>query len=456
MVPLKVGEDDPPDGSIQPSLITPASAGLVFPASPAAKSQEDDTANQTWHGEVGHQDGGTEMNAIEAALAEARANMDALSAIAVATASMGRPDVMSGGVDPQTPKRTDASARRRTSRLSQSATPRTPQLSGSSSSPALLSMPHPIADTPPPQDANNGGGGNGNGSGAALGPVLIHPSKQARELRRAKRRQRSTDVAEPTAAEVEALRLIVGRRLSDFDEDALVRSALKPGLASAHELCIPQPIKKFIAGDMSKLDDVMVQSVTTGALIPMRMFWYESPVVVCFLRRFGCQMCRYGCSMISMLAPVLARHGVKLVAIGKDDYLDDFTQGGYFNGEVFIDRELTCYKRLALGKGRWSDAVGVAMGFGDAVSRETYKLATTAKIPFNAQGLLGSTQLGATYVVNISGQIVMEHRMTKLGDLCSNDDILLSLGLDPDRPYSSAEHNRTRKTDPLSPNHWLT
>ena len=121
------------------------------------------------------------------ALAEARANMDALSAIAVATASMGRPDVMSGGVDPQTPKRTDASARRRTSPLSQSATPRTPQLSGSSSSPALLSMPHPIADTPPPQDANNGGGGNGNGSGAALGPVLIHPSKQARELRRAKR-----------------------------------------------------------------------------------------------------------------------------------------------------------------------------------------------------------------------------------------------------------------------------
>ena len=51
----------------------------------------------------------------------------------------------------------------------------------------------------------------------------------------------------------------------------------------------------FIAGDLSKLDDVLVESVATGAQIPMRTFWFQAPVVVCFLRRFGCQMCRYGC-----------------------------------------------------------------------------------------------------------------------------------------------------------------
>ena len=47
----------------------------------------------------------------------------------------------------------------------------------------------------------------------------VHPSKRAREMRRAKCRQRSTETAEPTAEEVEALRVIVGRRLSSELEE---------------------------------------------------------------------------------------------------------------------------------------------------------------------------------------------------------------------------------------------
>lgn len=43
----------------------------------------------------------------------------------------------------------------------------------------------------------------------------------------------------------------------------------------------------FVVTSLALLDDVVVESVSTGAQIPMKAFWYKAPVVVCFLRRFG-------------------------------------------------------------------------------------------------------------------------------------------------------------------------
>ena len=42
---------------------------------------------------------------------------------------------------------------------------------------------------------------------------------------------------------------------------------------------------------------------------------------------------------------------------------------------------------------------------------------------------LTGAQLGATYVVDINGRVIMEHRMESLGDICDNGRILKSLGL---------------------------
>ena len=154
--------------------------------------------------------------------------MDAVSASAAASQSLDAPT-------PTTPKTT--SSGRRTSPLALSA-----QHTGSANSPESLNA---VFETPSPAVENvggrsssvAGGGGAGRVHMAAPGPrsPIIHKSKRAREMRRAKCRQRSADTAEPTAEEVEALQVMIERRLSsastELDDEEYVPT--QPRLAES-------------------------------------------------------------------------------------------------------------------------------------------------------------------------------------------------------------------------------
>lgn len=39
-------------------------------------------------------------------------------------------------------------------------------------------------------------------------------------------------------------------------------------------------------------------------------------------------------------------------------------------------------------------------------------------------------QLGATYIVDVGGDVILEHRQNSIGDFLDNADILRSLGID--------------------------
>jgi hypothetical protein len=60
-----------------------------------------------------------------------------------------------------------------------------------------------------------------------------------------------------------------------------------PRMPGLKEYNVRPNAARFVVNSLALLDDIVVESVLTGAQIPMKAFWYKDPVVVCFLRRFG-------------------------------------------------------------------------------------------------------------------------------------------------------------------------
>jgi len=143
-----------------------------------------------------------------------------------------------------------------------------------------------------------------------------------------------------------------------------------------------------------------------------------------------------------MIKPVLDTHNVKLIAIGMEESLDDFVEGHFFQGDLYIDKEMNCYKTLKLPKG----SVLSAFGLNDARTVAAIKLA--GKIPGNFKyGMVHGTQLGATYVIDSSGNVVMEHRQETFGDYVDNNKVFESLGLAvPTEKADSTLHEQTNAT----------
>lgn len=69
------------------------------------------------------------------------------------------------------------------------------------------------------------------------------------------------------------------------------------------------------------------QHVELGSL------WRDQAAVIFFLRRFGCQICRWTAVEVSKLEKDLRENSVALVGIGPEDTgLKEFTDGGFFKG----------------------------------------------------------------------------------------------------------------------------
>lgn len=134
-------------------------------------------------------------------------------------------------------------------------------------------------------------------------------------------------------------------------------------------------------------------------------------------------MCRYGCQQLSKIKPVLEAQNIKLIAIGMEESLDDFVEGLFFSGDIYIDKGAQCYLDLKL------KTMGVFQSLVDPRVQAAYKLA--GQLPSNWNGIVShGSQLGATFVVGVGGTIMMEHRQEYHGDHCDNNLILKALQLE--------------------------
>lgn len=67
--------------------------------------------------------------------------------------------------------------------------------------------------------------------------------------------------------------------------------------------------------------------------VELQSLWQDQPVVLFFLRRFGCQICRWMASEVSKLEADLRTSGVALVGIGPEEVgLKEFKEGGFLKG----------------------------------------------------------------------------------------------------------------------------
>eukprot|EP00730_Choanoeca_flexa_P013082 TRINITY_DN4945_c0_g1_i1.p1 TRINITY_DN4945_c0_g1~~TRINITY_DN4945_c0_g1_i1.p1 ORF type:complete len:477 (+),score=75.49 TRINITY_DN4945_c0_g1_i1:35-1465(+) len=195
---------------------------------------------------------------------------------------------------------------------------------------------------------------------------------------------------------------------------------------------------------LENIGKLQIQDTISGEYVTLQSLWEQQPVVIGFFRRFGCRLCRWGALQLSRIKPLLDAAGVRLVAVGFEAHgLQSFIDGRFFDGDVYVDLTRACYRGLGLQN------LGFFRGMAALLTdrRVTRSLKMAKDIPlgdFQGDGM----QLGATFVVNKGGNVVLEHRQQHFGDFPVLDDLcnaVISMCKDQDLPKLNLIVNETKR-----------
>uniref|UniRef100_A0AAY4CUB1 Prostamide/prostaglandin F synthase n=1 Tax=Denticeps clupeoides TaxID=299321 RepID=A0AAY4CUB1_9TELE len=178
--------------------------------------------------------------------------------------------------------------------------------------------------------------------------------------------------------------------------------------------------------DLAKLGSNVLKGSTAGQNVELGSLWREQTVVLFFLRRFGCQICRWMAAEVSKLEKSLSANGVGLIGIGPEETgLQEFKDGGFFKGEVYIDEKKQCYKDLGFKRYNALSVVPAALG---KKVREISSKASTDGIQGNFAGDL--LQSGGMLIVSKGGEKVLLHFIQDSpGDHVPLEDIAKATGI---------------------------
>lgn len=178
--------------------------------------------------------------------------------------------------------------------------------------------------------------------------------------------------------------------------------------------------------NLTKLAANQLKNSTSGEMVEVSSLWREQTVILFFLRRFGCQVCRWMAAEVSKLEKDLTSNGVALVGVGPEELgLKEFKDGGFLKGEIYIDEKKQCYKDLGFKRYNAINIVPAAMG---KQVREIASKASAEGIQGNFSGDL--LQSGGMLIVAKGGEKVLLHFVQKTpGDSASLEDITKALGI---------------------------
>ncbi|XP_004705269.1 prostamide/prostaglandin F synthase isoform X2 [Echinops telfairi] len=178
--------------------------------------------------------------------------------------------------------------------------------------------------------------------------------------------------------------------------------------------------------DLARVGACVLKHAVTGEAVELRSLWQEQPCVVAGLRRFGCMVCRWIARDLSSLKGLLDQHGVRLVGVGPETLgLQEFLDGGYFSGELYLDESKQFYKEL--GFKRYNNLSILPAAVGKPV-RDVAAKAKAANIHGNLSGDL--LQSGGLLVVSKGGEKVLLHFVQKSpGDYVPQERVLGALGI---------------------------
>ncbi len=145
---------------------------------------------------------------------------------------------------------------------------------------------------------------------------------------------------------------------------------------------------------------------------------FQASLVV-MMRRFGCILCRHSALRISRNESLFRSNNIRLIAIAPEMLgLEEFQEGKYWSGELFVDREAKVYSQLEIQR------LGIFKGLGALFNSDVKQAYNDAK----ADGVTGNYKgdgfrLGATYLIGPGGEIWFEHKMKHYADQPSLEEI---------------------------------
>ncbi|XP_072238031.1 prostamide/prostaglandin F synthase [Leuresthes tenuis] len=178
--------------------------------------------------------------------------------------------------------------------------------------------------------------------------------------------------------------------------------------------------------DLVKVGKNLLKSFDSGEAVELQSLWKDQPVVLFFLRRFGCQVCRWMASEISKLEPDLKAAGVSLVGVGPEEFgAQEFKEGGFFKGSIYVDEQKKSYKDLSFKRYTALSVVPAALG---KKVRDIAAKASADGIQGNFSGDL--LQSGGMLIVAKGGEKVLLHFIQDSpGDLVPLEDVSKALGI---------------------------
>lgn len=170
----------------------------------------------------------------------------------------------------------------------------------------------------------------------------------------------------------------------------------------------------------------------TGVAFRLDSLWASKPVVILFLRRLGCALCRTTALEYSDRRTDIEATGASLIAVSFEqlgtgsDSDGSFTAGEFWPGPLFtISKDV--YEHVFGRKGMFSGFFGIA-----DVSRSKLSQCTERSVKGNLKG--DGLLLGGQFVIGAGGVVLRDNRQRFFGDDLSVDDILEALSPTPATP----------------------
>ncbi|XP_036601359.1 prostamide/prostaglandin F synthase [Trichosurus vulpecula] len=181
--------------------------------------------------------------------------------------------------------------------------------------------------------------------------------------------------------------------------------------------------------DLARVGACVLKNVATGEAVELRSLWQEHTCVVLGLRRFGCMVCRWIAQDLSSIKDLLDQHEVRLVGIAPETLgLQEFQEGNYFKGELYLDESKQSYKEL--GFKRYNSLSIIPAALGKPV-RDVAAKAKAIGIHGNLSGDL--LQSGGMLIVSKGGDKVLLHFIqSSPGDYVPLETVLQTLGISAD------------------------
>jgi len=146
--------------------------------------------------------------------------------------------------------------------------------------------------------------------------------------------------------------------------------------------------------------------------------------------------CRQGAQDLSTLTPLLSANNVKNIAIGLEEFgLEEFVEGKYFNGDLYVDIGKQSYKDIGYYK---YSTPGVLLSLLTKKARDAIAKSKADKLPGNLKG--DGLQTGGTLVITKGGvKVLLDFRQDNPADHVDAAEVLKVLGIADTRNKSEGE-----------------